>query len=167
MSAQDCLRRTAFSVYRQSRVLLAENVRNIIPKSMTRFGPASMMKDILDGIRDTQKNSQPSFYKVCNMSRSTKTCPKIGFSGKLKNIGKKWKKFEKNEKSFFRIFSIFPIFSIFEHVSVCREVLYSLLLCYQLLCLDPISAIHFGTTPLNWHHFHNRYQQQPSPTREP
>lgn len=156
MSAQDCLRRTAFSVYRQSRVLLAENVRNIIPKSMTRFGPASMMKDILDGIRDGQKNSQPSFYKVCNMLWSTKTCPKTGFSEK----SKKWEKLKKMKKFFFR-FQFFQIFSIFEHVLVRRDVLYSLLLCYQLSVFRSHQRHSF------WHHTAQLAPfPQPVPTTE-
>uniref|UniRef100_A0A915DHM3 Mediator of RNA polymerase II transcription subunit 13 n=1 Tax=Ditylenchus dipsaci TaxID=166011 RepID=A0A915DHM3_9BILA len=61
MSAQDCLRRTAFSVYSQSRLLMAENTRGVLPKSMTRFGPTSAMSDILDSLK-----SRPStrLYKV-------------------------------------------------------------------------------------------------------
>lgn len=43
---------------------MPENVRNIIPKSMTRFGPASTMKDILDGLRDFSKNAPPMLFKV-------------------------------------------------------------------------------------------------------
>lgn len=48
MSAQDCLRRLAFAIYSQSRLLLPEHTRGVLTKSMTRFGPASAFGDILD-----------------------------------------------------------------------------------------------------------------------
>lgn len=63
MSAQDGLQRVAFSVYSQARLLLADHAKGIIPKSMTKFGPASIMMATLDNVRDNQR-AQPTFYKV-------------------------------------------------------------------------------------------------------
>ena len=48
VSAQDFLRRTAFSVYSQARLLIPEYTSSVLTKSMTRFGPASAFSDILN-----------------------------------------------------------------------------------------------------------------------
>uniref|UniRef100_A0A915EP20 Mediator of RNA polymerase II transcription subunit 13 n=1 Tax=Ditylenchus dipsaci TaxID=166011 RepID=A0A915EP20_9BILA len=72
MSAQDCLRRTAFSVYSQSRLLMAENTRGVLPKSMTRFGPTSAMSDILDSLK-----SRPSTRLYKSVSPAPPTTPKL------------------------------------------------------------------------------------------
>ena len=62
MTSMDSLKTVAFSVYSQSRILLPEAVRGILPKSMTRFGPASSMTDLLKGLRENRKAD--IFYKV-------------------------------------------------------------------------------------------------------
>lgn len=59
-SAHDNLRRLAFSVYNQTRILVPENVRGVMCKSMTRFGPSAQMSDILDNLR----NGQELYFKV-------------------------------------------------------------------------------------------------------
>lgn len=56
MSAQDCLRRLAFSIYSQSRILISEHIRGVLTKSMTRFGPASAFGDILDELNQVYSN---------------------------------------------------------------------------------------------------------------
>jgi mediator of RNA polymerase II transcription subunit 13 len=63
-SAYDCLRRVAFSVYSQTRLLIPDHVRGAIPSSMTRFGPASSMSDILD---DLKRRDPPLYFKVPTM----------------------------------------------------------------------------------------------------
>lgn len=63
-TAYDCLRRVAFSVYSQTRLLIPEHVRNAIPSSMTRFGPASAMSDILD---DLNRRDIPFYFKIPTM----------------------------------------------------------------------------------------------------
>lgn len=61
MSARDCLRKIAFTVYSQTRLLLSEHARGAMTKSMTRFGPASAFGDILDVIK---QKSLIKMYKV-------------------------------------------------------------------------------------------------------
>lgn len=60
MSSVDALKTTAFSVYTQSRIVLPEVVRDILPKSMTRFGPSAAMGDLLSEL----DKKEPIFYKV-------------------------------------------------------------------------------------------------------
>lgn len=71
MSAHDCLKRLAFSVYSQSRLLLPEYTRGVLTKSMTRFGPASAFGDILNELNQIYSNysllssqTQIRYYKV-------------------------------------------------------------------------------------------------------
>lgn len=52
MSARDCLRKIAFTVYSQSRLLFPEHIRGARTKSMTRFGPSSAFNDILDLLKE-------------------------------------------------------------------------------------------------------------------
>lgn len=61
LSSLDAMKTIAFSVYSQSRILLPDVVGSILPTSMTRFGPASAMNDLLEKLR---KNEDPVFYKV-------------------------------------------------------------------------------------------------------
>ncbi|KAI6194899.1 Mediator of RNA polymerase II transcription subunit 13 [Aphelenchoides besseyi] len=63
-SAHDCLRRIAFSVYSQTRLLLPEHVRKALAPSMTRFGPASSMTDTLDELRNLRGAQQPLYFRV-------------------------------------------------------------------------------------------------------
>ncbi|MFH4976590.1 hypothetical protein AB6A40_003299 [Gnathostoma spinigerum] len=60
LSSMDSMKMVAFSVYSQSRIVLADVVRGMLPKSMTRFGPASAMGDLLDEL----DKKEPIFYKV-------------------------------------------------------------------------------------------------------
>ncbi|VDK47658.1 unnamed protein product [Anisakis simplex] len=60
MTSSDSLKTLALSVYSQSRIVLSDIVRGILPKSMTRFGPASAMNDLLNEI----DKKEPIFYKV-------------------------------------------------------------------------------------------------------
>uniref|UniRef100_A0A915CHH7 Mediator of RNA polymerase II transcription subunit 13 n=1 Tax=Parascaris univalens TaxID=6257 RepID=A0A915CHH7_PARUN len=60
LSSADSLKTVALSVYSQSRIVLADVVRGILPKSMTRFGPASAMGDLLGDL----DKKEPTFYKV-------------------------------------------------------------------------------------------------------
>ncbi|CAD5217572.1 unnamed protein product [Bursaphelenchus xylophilus] len=55
LTAHDILRRQAFSVYSQTRILVPENARTALCQSMTRFGPAAQMTDIIDGIRNRKE----------------------------------------------------------------------------------------------------------------
>lgn len=61
MSAHDCLRKIAFTVYSQSRLLYPEQIRGTRTKSMTRFGPASAFNDILDLLKEKPITN---FFKV-------------------------------------------------------------------------------------------------------
>ncbi|KAI6225150.1 Mediator of RNA polymerase II transcription subunit 13 [Aphelenchoides fujianensis] len=63
-SAHDCLRRIAFSVYSQTRLLMPDQVRGALANSMTRFGPASSMSDILDELRQQRPPNQPLYFRV-------------------------------------------------------------------------------------------------------
>lgn len=60
LSSSDSLKTVAFSVYTHSRVVLPDIVRGILPKSMTRFGPASAMVDLLNEL----ERKEPIYYKV-------------------------------------------------------------------------------------------------------
>lgn len=60
LSSYDSLKTIAFSVYTHSRVVLPDIVRGILPKSMTRFGPASAMADLLNEL----ERKEPIYYKV-------------------------------------------------------------------------------------------------------
>uniref|UniRef100_A0A8R1TKB8 Mediator of RNA polymerase II transcription subunit 13 n=2 Tax=Onchocerca TaxID=6281 RepID=A0A8R1TKB8_ONCVO len=60
MSSSDSLKSVAFSVYTHSRVVLPDIVRGILPKSMTRFGPASAMVDLLNDL----ERKEPIYYKI-------------------------------------------------------------------------------------------------------
>uniref|UniRef100_A0A1I8EM75 Mediator of RNA polymerase II transcription subunit 13 n=1 Tax=Wuchereria bancrofti TaxID=6293 RepID=A0A1I8EM75_WUCBA len=60
LSSSDSLKTIAFSVYTHSRVVLPDIVRGILPKSMTRFGPASAMVDLLNEL----ERKEPIYYKV-------------------------------------------------------------------------------------------------------
>ncbi|KAM3719730.1 Mediator of RNA polymerase II transcription subunit [Dirofilaria immitis] len=60
LSSSDSLKSIAFSVYTHSRVVLPDIVRGILPKSMTRFGPASAMVDLLNEL----ERKEPIYYKV-------------------------------------------------------------------------------------------------------
>lgn len=64
MSARDCLRKIAFSVYSQPRFLLPEHTRGFMQNSMTRFGPASAFGDILDALRQRPINVSFKPFKV-------------------------------------------------------------------------------------------------------
>ncbi|VDN49970.1 unnamed protein product, partial [Gongylonema pulchrum] len=59
LSSSDSIKTIAFSVYSQSRVVLPEIVRGLLPKSMTRFGPASAMVDLLNDL----ERKEPIYYK--------------------------------------------------------------------------------------------------------
>src|SRR4051794_19860262 len=50
MSAQDCLRRLALAVYNQPLLLTVDAAKGAVAKSVTRFGPASALSDILQPI---------------------------------------------------------------------------------------------------------------------
>uniref|UniRef100_A0A0R3RUW1 Mediator of RNA polymerase II transcription subunit 13 n=1 Tax=Elaeophora elaphi TaxID=1147741 RepID=A0A0R3RUW1_9BILA len=60
LSSSDSLKTVAFSVYTHSRVVLPDIVRGILPKSMTRFGPASAMVDLLNEL----ERKEPIYYKI-------------------------------------------------------------------------------------------------------
>lgn len=60
-SAQDCLRKIAFSVFSQSRLVIPEFSRGALPKSMTRFGPASSLGDVLNELKERPLSQ---LYKV-------------------------------------------------------------------------------------------------------
>ncbi|VDN07598.1 unnamed protein product [Thelazia callipaeda] len=60
LSSSDSLKTIAFSVYTHSRVVLPDIVRGILPKSMTRFGPAAAMVDLLNEL----DRKDPVYYKV-------------------------------------------------------------------------------------------------------
>uniref|UniRef100_A0A7E4UXY5 Mediator of RNA polymerase II transcription subunit 13 n=1 Tax=Panagrellus redivivus TaxID=6233 RepID=A0A7E4UXY5_PANRE len=57
------MRRLAFTVYSQPRQLSIDSVRDIIAKSVTRFGPAAQAMDLLDAMPRTQ---QP-YYHISSM----------------------------------------------------------------------------------------------------
>ncbi|CAJ0959877.1 unnamed protein product, partial [Mesorhabditis belari] len=57
-SAQDCLRDLCLSVYSQSRVVLPECVKTILPKSMTKFGPASQLSEAIEGYNGNHRELQ-------------------------------------------------------------------------------------------------------------
>jgi len=58
-TSYDVLRELAFTVYQQPRQASAECVRDIIAKTMTRFGPASQIHDILDSMQ-----REATFFKI-------------------------------------------------------------------------------------------------------
>ncbi|KAE9552127.1 hypothetical protein FO519_004663 [Halicephalobus sp. NKZ332] len=58
-TSYDILRELAFTVYQQPRQASAECVRDIIAKTMTRFGPASQIHEILDSMQQ-----EAAFFKI-------------------------------------------------------------------------------------------------------
>ena len=63
-TAHDCLRRIAFSVYAQTRLLIPEHVRGALTPSLTRFGPSSSMSEILDDARSNAVGDSPLYFRV-------------------------------------------------------------------------------------------------------
>jgi mediator of RNA polymerase II transcription subunit 13 len=60
MASINALRKLAFTVYSQPRQLHVEDIRPLLSKSMTRFGPFSQATDILD----TLVNNPSSTYRI-------------------------------------------------------------------------------------------------------
>lgn len=60
MTPNDSLRQLAITVYSTSRIMLPDCVKGILPKSMTKFGPASQLGEMVEEL----ERLQPPIFKV-------------------------------------------------------------------------------------------------------